>query len=236
MATFSSTPPAPAERLSFFNVMIKAYTSPSSATFRSLAHNPGASAGQGFLWVGIAAAISAVISAVLLQVFPRNPMLDMLGRYGYLEGFDFGERAVGGVVPFLLSVVCGAPVAAVVAIIFFAITVGLLHLVAGLLGGRGEFGNLVYMLAAVNVPFSILSSLLSPIPYLGCVTFLISLYVLVLQVLAIEGVYLFGVAKAVLTLLIPLIVLCLVVACLAAGIAALLVPVLRDSFRNLPVP
>jgi hypothetical protein len=89
------------------------------------------------------------------------------------------------------------------------------------------------------VPMTLFSSIIGPIPYLGCLSFLVALYALVLQVLAIEGVYRFGIGKAVLTLLVPAILACILVACLVAGVVAFLVPVFRETFpyiEPLPLP
>jgi hypothetical protein len=88
------------------------------------------------------------------------------------------------------------------------------------------------MMAAVQVPFTLVSSILSPIPYLGCLAFLIGLYVLVLQVLALDGVYLYGIPKAILALLVPIIVICIVVACLVAGFVALFATAFQSVFEQ----
>jgi hypothetical protein len=219
--------------MSFFNVMIKAYTGPSTANFRSLARNPGASVGMAYLWVAVAAVISAILSTIMVQIFPSNPILDYVGDYGLRDQLGFGERAVGGIIPIVTTLLCAIPISAVLGVIFFAILTGLLHLIAGLLGGKGEYGRLAFLFAALSFPISIVNSILSPIPYLGCLTFLISLYVLVLQVLAIEGVYQFGIAKAFLTWLIPFIGICLIILCLTIGVIALLGPVISEAFNEI---
>jgi len=153
--------------------------------------------------------------------------------YGFGD-FGFGEQVAGGFFNLIWRVVCGVPVAAVVGIIAFAIFTGIMHLISGLLGGQGEYGKLAYMMAAVQVPFTLISSILSPIPYLGCLAFLIGLYVLVLQVLALDGVYLYGIPKAILALLVPIIVICIIVACLVAGFMAIFATAFRDVFDQIP--
>jgi hypothetical protein len=221
--------PPPAERLSFFNVMLKAYTRPSTANFRSLARNPDASVGKAYLWIAIAAVISSIISTLVMQLFPTYRLWDALNQYGGDFGLNIDIPPQSGGLAIITSLLCGVPLAAIFGVIGFAIVSGLLHLIAGLLGGKGDYGRLAYMLAAVSVPFSILSSLITPIPYLGCLAFLLSLYIIVLEVLAIDGVYQFGVGKAIITLLIPLIAIFLLAFCLAAGIVAILIPIIREN-------
>jgi hypothetical protein len=220
---------SPPERLSFFQVMLKAITGPSSANFRRLANNPGASAGVAYLWVAIAAVVSSLISTLMFQIFPSYRIMDELFRYGGDFGFNFDMPVRSGGLALITSLVCGAPLAAIFGVIGFAIISGLLHLIASLLGGKGDYGRLAYLLAAVSVPFSIVSSLLTPIPYLGCLALLLSLYVIALEVLAIDGVHQFGVGKAIITMLIPLAVIFLLAFCLAALIVAFLLPVIRES-------
>lgn len=229
MTVYPTTPPAPAERLSFFQVMLKAYTGPSSANFHSLARNPGASAGTAYLWIAIAAVISSVISTLMFQIFPAYQFQDLIDQFGGDLGrtFELVPRSDG--LSIITSLVCGVPLAAIFGIIGFAIISGLLHLIATLLGGKGDYGRLAYLLAAVSVPFSLFSSLIAPIPYLGCLTFLLSLYIIVLEVLAIDGVHQFGVGKAIITLLIPLAAIFLLAFCLAALLVAVLIPVIREN-------
>jgi hypothetical protein len=231
MADFAAPTPETEERLSFFNVMIKAYTGPSQSNFQSLARNSGASAGTAYLWVAIAAAVGSLITAVLSQIFKFNPFMRYLDDYG-LGDFRFGDQIAGGFFNVIWTVICGVPIAAVVGIIAFAIFTGVMHLISGLLGGQGDYGKLAYMMAAVQVPFTLVSSILSPIPYLGCLAFLIGLYVLVLQVLALDGVYLYGIPKAILALLVPIIVICIVVACLVAGFVALFATAFQSVFEQ----
>jgi len=228
----------PAQPLPFLQAMAKAITGPNTVNFRALAQNPKATAGQGFLWIAIGSAISSLISGVLFAIFPNNPLqsgplIDLFNQYSGIE-IPRTYNVAPSIFSVLTTLICGIPLGVVVAVIVTAILAGLIHLMASLLGGHGDYGKLVYMLALVQVPFGLIGSILTPIPYLGCLSFLIGLYALVLEVLAIEGVYLFGVAKAALTLLIPVIVICLVLTCLLVGIISIFGIAIRDAFQNMP--
>lgn len=229
MADFSNQ--SPVKSYSFIEASIKALTSPSQATYRSLVQDPGASAGKGFLWVAVASVVSTLIGILLFQVFPQNPIFQYMGEYGG-EYLDAATRVNAfGIVTSLL---CGIPLGVFFAVLGFAIWTGLLHLIARLLGGTGDYGKLVYMMALIGVPFSLVSSILAPIPYLGCITFLITIYVLVLEVLAIDAVHQFGAAKAVLTILVPVIILCLVLICIVVGLGSFFYIAFQETFQNLP--
>ena len=230
------------EPLPFLQAMMKAVTSPKTATFRNLAQNPKASAGQGFLWVAITAAIASLVSGVLFTIFPNwdlpiREFLRSMGQYGDIspmEEFFAGQRT--GIFSFAITLVCGVPLGVLGALLGLAIGAGLMHVSASLLGGRGDYGKMVYMLALVQAPVTLVNSLLVPIPYLGCLSFLIGLYFFVLVILAIEGVYQFGVGKAALAYFIPVIVVCLAVVCIAVGIIALFSISLREVIPSLLVP
>jgi hypothetical protein len=236
MANYSPQPAA--EALPFLQASLKAITGPSVANFRRLAQNPNASLGQGLLWVVIAAAISSLLSGVLFTFFPATSyqfktLIDMFGQNTDLPT-DFFARQVPTLANLATTLICGIPMAIVGAVLATLISAGLYHLIAKLLGGGGEYGKLVYMLALVQAPISIVTGLITPIPYLGCLSFLIAIYGFILYTLAIESVHLFGVGKAVLTLIIPTIVICLFVICLVVGVIAIFGAAISEIYQQYP--
>lgn len=236
MANYSPQPTG--EALPFLQASLKAITGPSVANFRRLAQNPKASLGQGLLWVAIAAAISSLISGVLFTIFPNNlyQYRAIFEQFGQSENLpmDFFAAGAPTIVSLATTLICGIPVAIVVSVLATLFMAGLYQLVAKLLGGGGDYSRLVYMLALVQAPISIITSIISPIPYLNCLGIFIGIYVIVLQVLAIESVHLFGVGKAVVTLFVPGLVLCLLIACLVAGLFAILGATLSEVFQQFP--
>ncbi|MEK6954109.1 MAG: YIP1 family protein [Candidatus Micrarchaeota archaeon] len=95
------------------------------------------------------------------------------------------------------------------------IGVGVLYLVAMLLGGKGSFEDMYYLLSIFAAPITILGI----IPFVG---FLASLYGLYLLTLAIMEVHGFDTLKAVLVWLIPAIVVGVLVAVVFAAFFATL--------------
>jgi hypothetical protein len=153
-----------------------------------------------------------------------------------LEGFPAG--AGGGFV----AAICGAPIGAVISVVFFAVIVGIIQLVARMFGGTATFDQMAYAMAAVLTPFYLVSSLitlLTAIPLVGAcfgiVSLLMALYVLVLQVMAIKGANQFGWGQAIGSCSVPflLTLCCFLVA--AIGIYQMLGPDFLNSIMT-PVP
>jgi hypothetical protein len=235
----SYTPTAP-EPITFPEAVLKALVGPSSQNFQRLASSPGANATQGFLWTAIAAAIAALISGIISSIFPYTAfqpgaLLELLQRSGMDVGDlpRFGVEQGPGFFGIITTLVCGIPLAIIFSLIGLAISAGIFHLIAMLLGGQGDYGKMVYMFALVSVPFTLINSLLSAIPYINCLLLPLGIYAIVLYVLAIDGVYRFGIAKAALTYFIPVIVLCLLAACLIGVGFAALGPAISEVFEEI---
>ncbi len=159
-----------------------------------------------------------------------------------MEQFGNGGASefASGVGGRLIVIVCGAPIVAVIATILFAIGVLIVQWLAKMFGGRGTADQLAYTLAAFLAPFSIVTgvlSLMGAIPFvglcLGPALILISLYVLVLEVIAVKGVNQFGWGAAIGSLFIPGLVVGLLCGCLALIGSLALGTALRDAFQQI---
>jgi uncharacterized membrane protein len=131
--------------------------------------------------------------------------------------------------------------------VFFALLVAIIQWIAKLFGSAGAYEKLLYAFAAITVPFTIVSSLfvlLSAIPFVGICTGLISIvlsiYVLVLEVMAVKAVNRFGWGQAAGSVFIPGCVIFIVCACVVIGGMMLLAPMIGNVFsginQNLPIP
>jgi hypothetical protein len=217
--------PEPSGFSSWFSVWMDAATKPNEQTFARLAASPNAKLTTAFLWVFLGSLLSFFVATLMQGV--------IMGRIMQQFGFEGLPRTVlgGG----FLSVICGAPVGAIVSVVFFALFVGVVQWVAKMFGGKGTFEQLAYVFAAISVPFTVISSLmtlLAAIPYVGfCFGFLglgVTIYVIVLEVMAVKGVNQFGWGEAAGSFFLPGIVLFCCVAAIIAGMIGLLVPVIRD--------
>ena len=140
----------------------------------------------------------------------------------------------------LVGVLCGAPVFAAISVVLFAAFTGIVQWIAGLFGGRGSFEKLVYVLAAITVPFTLISALLtalSAIPFVGLcfgfVSLIAGLYVLVLEVMAVKAVNQFDWGKAAASLLLPFFAIFCCIFAVILGLASMLGPQLQDILNQI---
>jgi hypothetical protein len=225
--------PAPGGLQSVFQVWMNALTKPNEQTFAEMAASPNAKSTTAFLWVFIGSLISFFLGSLVENPATRQ----LMQQYGGSSQFDFG---VGGVGSRLITAVCGAPIAAVIAVVFFAIFVGIVQFLAKSFGGRGTFDQLAYATAAITTPFAVVSgvlTLLSGIPYVGLCFSIVSLaaglYALILQLLAVKGVNQFGWGQALGSYFLPVVILCCCAAVVAFGVASLLGGAINQSFNQI---
>lgn len=224
--------PAPGSPTSFFQVWMNALSKPNEQTFVDIANSANAKSTTAFLWIFVTSLVQLFISSLVQGAY----MSQMMQQFGSNGQFGGGE----GLGSKLITAVCGAPIAAVISVVFFAIFVGVVQFVAKMFGGRGTFDQLAYVLAAITAPFSLVSSiltLLAAIPFVGLcfgiIALVAALYVLVLEVMAVKGVNQFGWGQAAGSLLLPFIVLCCCLSVGVIGIMRLLGPAIGNTFSSI---
>ena len=210
--------PAPSGTpMSVFQTWIMAVTKPNPETYARIANDPGASPGKSYLWVFIAALISSLMTTIVQSASIQR----------ILEQSGMGGRSGIGVG--LTTMICSVPVGAVLMVVFFAIGVALIQLVARMFGGTGTYNQLLYASSAIYVPFAVVTaliSLLALIPFVGfcfgIIAFLAAIYALVLYVMAVKGVNAFGWGAAIGAAILPgLVIFLLVFCCVLVAIFAL---------------
>lgn len=219
---FDSTPPAPEP---FYKVWIKAVTKPNEQAYSEIATAPDASPNKAYLWLAISYIFSFFVVLLVTLVSTST-------RYGGSVGDALGST--------LITVVCAAPIGAIVGLLFYALEVAIVQWVARLFKGTGTYSQLIYVFAAFTAPLTIVSgliSLFSLIPFIGLCFSIISIalgiYSLFLMVTATKAVNKFGWGEAAGSVLLPGIVIALLCACLTAGILMLLGPVIGDVFSTI---
>ncbi len=228
-APVSPTPNRPA---SVFQIWMNAITKPNEQTFADLAGSGNAKSTTAFLWIFVTSLVQLFISSLIQGAYMRQFMqqYDLNGQFA--GGSGLGSRLIGAV--------CGAPIAAVISVVFFAAFVGVVQLLAKMFGGHGTYDQLAYALAAIAAPFSLLSSLLTlfaAIPFVGLcfgiIGLLAGIYVLVLEVMAVKGVHQFGWGQAAGSLLLPFVVLFCCLSVGLIGILRVLGPQINDIFNQI---
>lgn len=223
--------PPPSGVSEWVSVWRDALTRPSDQTFARIAQSPRAQLTTALLWVFL----GALVSSLLTSLVP-NPYLSQMMQNYNLDNTRLG----GGAGSLLFRVICGAPIAAVIAVVVFVIGAGIVHLLAKMFGGRGTFDQLAYVMAAIQTPFSLVTGvlgLLTAIPLVGLCFGLLSLglliYVIVLSVMAVKGVNQFGWGQAAASLLLPFLVFC---CCLSVGVFALVRAISNNYPGGFPFP
>ena len=214
--------------MSAVETWIAAVTKPSEGTFAEIAAQPGATTGKAFLWVAVASLISSLFASIAQSVGAGQSM-EMMREFLPPDMAYALPSGGGGAGMGIGTILCGAPVGALFGVIFFAIGVGLIQWVAKLFGGTGSFEKLAYTFAAIMVPISVVSALftlLGMIPFIGIlfglVSFAISIYSLVLNVLAVKAVNGLDTGRAVGAVLLPgLVIFIFICCCVGIGLAAL---------------
>jgi hypothetical protein len=203
----------------FFQTWVAALTKPNEQTYRDIATAPNASSTQALIWVFIAALVQSFFSFLVGGAAQRE-LLKQISNGQNLPVPSFGSG--------IFSIICGAPIAAILAVIFFAIFVGVVYLISRAFNGRATFDQLAYVLAAITVPLTLVTavlSLLSAIPFIGLcfslVSVLVVIYELVVEVIAVKAVAVVDWMGAIVSVLALPVLFCLCIACIAIiGFAA----------------
>lgn len=234
MNTPMSPEPIAAGVAGWFSIWMEAVTKPNEQTYAKIASSPNAKTSTAFLWVFISSLISFFVAS-LVQGAIMGQMMQEIG----VEGFSGG-----GIGTTLIIAICGAPVGAIFSVLVFAIFTGVVQWVAKMFGGTGTFEQLAYVFAAITVPFTLVGAvltLLGAIPYVGfcfgILSILVSLYVIVLEIMAVKGVNQFSWGAAIGSIFIPGLVIVFVCGCLVTfgsiGIMRLLGPKIGNTFSSI---
>ena len=224
--------PPPTGVSAWFSDWRDALTKPSEQTFARMAQSPNAKTTTALLWIFLGSLVSS-----LLALPAQGALMQQMMRNAGMEG---QVPAAGGN---LISVICGAPVAAAISVVFFVIVVGIVQVLAKMFGGTGTFEKLAYTIAAILTPFYLVSGLLgllSAIPFVGLcfglLGFVGGLYVLVLEVMAVKGVNQFGWGQAIGSLLLPVFAIACCISIAVFGLVQALGPQLQDIFNSITTP
>lgn len=236
MTEYSNEPVTPegGPEMSLVDTWIAAFTKPNEGTFSRIVAQPSATVSKAFLWVFVASLITSFAS-LIAQAVNFGGGMGLLRQYlppEIARDLPLGSAPAFGVG----TVICGTPVAAVFAVIGFAIGVALIQWVAKLFGGTGTFEKLAYAFSAITVPYSVVAAVLliiGIIPFVGILTglisFALSIYVIVLEVFAVKAVNRLDTGKAVGAVLLPVLAIFLIVCCCIALGVAFLVPLFQST-------
>jgi len=207
---------------------------PGKETFQSILQEPNSDYSRGLIWIAVVTLITAVViglaSLPLIRTLPGTSS-------------DLIVNSSIFVVILGLEIIL-APLFAVAGM---AVAAAIYHGIARLFGGLGQWGQLVFCLAAVSAPFALLSAAINLVtlpftvwfpsdisPFVSCCVgpfaLALGIYALVLQVIAIDAVENIGTWKSVATFFIPAVILVVLTICCSLTI---LVPLVSSYLPNL---
>lgn len=201
--------------LSPIQVWTKALTKPNRESYEEIINDPGASLGKGLVWIAIAGFLGGFISGIFNLIF-KTSALSTFGNYFGDYGYAFQRTGSG-----FLSVIGSTFGGMIGGVIGALIITGVVQLVARALGGTGDFDKLFYAYAAIQAPIGLVTAILGAIPFLGCIAPLVSIYGLVLMVIANQAVHQYDTGKAVISTLAPLLIIFILCCCVVVVVGGI---------------
>lgn len=228
----SNAPMMQAGSTSFFQTWIEALTKPNEQTYAAIAASPKAKAMTAYIWVFVTSLIASFIS-LLVQGATLRSRLEAAG----VGADQFRGGGLGGVA---ITLLCGTPILAVLGTVFFAIGAALVQWIAKMFGGKGNNDQLAYTLAAIGAPYSLVSAVfavLGAVPVvgicIGIIALVASIYVIVLELMAVKAVNGFGWGPAIGSLFIPALAIFLICCCAVFIVSALTGAALGNIFSSI---
>jgi hypothetical protein len=208
---------------------LRVTTSPGEPTFEAERQKPQATLATALIWMLIAGAVAALLG--LIQTAISAGAVQNSISQG-LAMADLPPETRAQLEQFLNSGVLGSlggvSIGSIITVpLGFLIGTGILFLLAKLLGGTGDFGRYAYLNASFTAPLTILSSLISIIPVLGCISIFIGIYQLVLTYYSTKVEHNLSSGRALIVVLLPIFLVLLLVFCFVFFIvgALLAIPV-----------
>jgi hypothetical protein len=208
---------------------IKATTSPNETTFEELRTRPDANVTTAIIWMAIYGAISAVIG-ILSGMMALNTINNLVPTV--MSQLELPPAEAAQVEQALRAItsggagIAGAGFASLANIVMvplsFLLGVAIYYLIARVLGGKGDFGRYAFLNAAFAAPLGILTSLLGLVPFVGCVTPIISIYSLVLVYFATKAEHQLSSGRAIWVVLVPIVILFVLFGCFIFSLIGLI--------------
>ena len=207
---------------SIFQTWVNVLTKPGEEVFAAEREKSSATLSTALVWIIASSAIAALLGLLQAQIFSsamggmgqivRLLPAELRGEFGTITE----TGAAGGTIASLSLIIIGP--------IGFLIGVGILHLFATVLGGRGQYGRYAYLTAAFSAPLTILSSLLGFVPVVGgCVSVILSIYQLALAYYATRVEYRLSQGRAIVVVVAPVLPIRLLAGCVMFVVFGLLV-------------
>ena len=208
---------------SWWEVWTLAFFKPSSATYQDIQDDPLAYPRRAYVWIFITSLVGTIVAVALSLVFNRVQFEQL--QFGLDTSIWLGSIGV--------ALCCLAPLGAAVSVLSMIISTGLTQWVAGGLGGKGSYAELIYATAAFSAPLSLISSLIAGIPWVNLFSIVLAIYGFVLNVVAIKAVNHFSAFRALVSIFLVWLGFAMLIAFLVAMLLALFAPFASEIFQEL---
>src|SRR5215216_2489283 len=136
-------------------------TQPGEPVFEQEKMNPNGTLQTALIWMLIAGVVAAIFgliagaigaSSAAAMISQMGIPPEMRGQVGSILGLVTGGAGFGAIIAVPLG---------------FLIGTFIIHFIAKMLGGQGDYGKYAYLSSTFQAPLTIISSILSIIPFLG---------------------------------------------------------------------
>jgi hypothetical protein len=201
-AVYDAQKPHHPPTYSWSEVWLMVLTRPSTETFNIILSDPQATYQRGFRWVFITGTIALIIQ----QLATYNALVEVYTR--------FNRKIPPDTLPIQLS--CALFLGGFLVLISFIMGNGFTQAVARTMGGTGTFDRFFYASAAYGAPLIMTNVVVSAFGGVGgtaviIASLVLSIYQLILTVMALKAVNEFSTGKAVLTIFLPTIIVVVVI-------------------------
>ena len=212
---------------SIFQTWVNVLTRPGEEVFVAERGKASATLSTALVWIILAAIVTAIFTLLQAQIFDTalggmGQIVDLLPSELQGEFGTIAESGATGGAAFNLASIFLIPLS-------FLLGVGIYHIIATVLGGRGQYGRYAYLTATYSAPLMIVTSILGFIPVLGgCLSLLLAIYQFVLTYFAIKVEYGLSQGKAIVAVVIPLLAGLILAVCLVTVVVGALVAVIQQ--------
>lgn len=196
-------PPVPQEpaRYSWAEVWTAVLTRPNQNTYHELLDDPQATPRRAYIWVYLSSMLTAVVATLVILNSAEFAAALSQTELGMVD-----PSSLTGTL--LMSILCTAPFASGIALLIFMGLVFVIQFIADQIGPReqtqGRLPQITYVVAAIWVPVNLVSLIFLILPAFSLLGIVMTIYQVVLLVIATRAVYHFDLGKGMTASLIPL--------------------------------
>lgn len=200
-ASEAVVPAAPIARPSFpfYEVWMTALTNQDMRAYYALLEDKDAGQGRAYEWMAYVGLVTGLLYGLAFSSTMGDALAE-LGTIDFLAGMD----------SILVMVILAGILAiftCISSVLGLFISGVFQHFIALLFGGSGTFSRTVYALGAYLAPMTLLSTVVAIIPIVSCLSPLLGIYSLVLNVRALAAAHNMVLARALMVVLLPSLVI-----------------------------